>query len=191
MIGYRSSTPPRKEDRPPDGKINLVRQVKLGLVFSHSLMLGVLFSIFVVSGAANAQTLQNYPWPESSEVVIDSGPTGPTSDTSATFYFHIAPSIFDTTEFYCRLDGAGGLATWTPPTDFQPCEPPVTYTNLSDGPHLFEVAGNGCFFDTTSGGVHCRAAASTRYTWTVDTTLSSAPDADTDNVPDASDRVNR
>ncbi len=56
---------------------------------------------------------------------IDSGPSGPVSSTSATFSFSASePSVFQ-----CRLDSAA----------FAPCTSPLTYENLSDGSHTFQV----------------------------------------------------
>ncbi len=56
---------------------------------------------------------------------IDSGPSGPVSDTSATFSF----SANEPSTFQCRLDGAA----------FAPCTTPVTYENLSLGSHTLQV----------------------------------------------------
>ncbi len=59
------------------------------------------------------------------ETFIDSGPSGPVSNTSATFSF----SSSEDGTFQCRIDGAA----------FTPCTSPVTYENLGFSPHTFQV----------------------------------------------------
>ncbi len=59
------------------------------------------------------------------DTFIDSGPSGSVSDTSATFGF----SADEPSTFQCRLDGAA----------FAPCTSPVTYEDLTVGPHTFQV----------------------------------------------------
>ena len=87
------------------------------------------------------------------ETTLDSlsGPSGTTSSTSATFNF---TGSADVASYRCRLDDAETS-----------CESPVTYSDLDDGEHTFEVwsrddAGN----DDSSPATR---------TWTVDT---AAPD---------------
>lgn len=58
---------------------------------------------------------------------IDSGPSGATQATSATFAFHSSESDGS---FYCKLDGG----------PFTVCSSPVTYSGLRDGSHTFTVA---------------------------------------------------
>jgi hypothetical protein len=60
------------------------------------------------------------------DTVIDSGPTGSVTDTSATFSF----SASEPSSFQCSLDGAA----------FAPCTSPTTYPNLAATPHSFRVA---------------------------------------------------
>jgi subtilisin family serine protease len=64
---------------------------------------------------------------------IDSGPAGPTNDTTPTFIF--SSSEEDST-FECRLDSSQEA-------DFQPCTSPLTTNALPDGPHTFEVRAIG------------------------------------------------
>jgi uncharacterized protein (TIGR03382 family) len=60
------------------------------------------------------------------ETTITSGPSGTTSEHSATFEFTAnEPGV----TYECSLDGAA----------FTPCTSPVTYTNLGEGEHTFQV----------------------------------------------------
>lgn len=59
------------------------------------------------------------------ETVIDSGPSGSVSETSATFTF----SANEPATFQCALDGAA----------YASCSSPVTFNNLSFGAHTFRV----------------------------------------------------
>jgi hypothetical protein len=59
------------------------------------------------------------------DTFIDSGPSGSVTDTSATFTF----SASEPSTFQCSLDDG----------TFAACTSPVTYTNLSLGPHAFQV----------------------------------------------------
>jgi len=59
------------------------------------------------------------------ETTIDSGPSGPTADTTPTFTFSSEPGA----SFDCRIDTAA----------FAPCSSPFTSVALADGPHTFEV----------------------------------------------------
>ena len=58
--------------------------------------------------------------------MIDSGPSGETTDPSPSFGFS---SSEGGSSFECRLDSAG----------FQPCTSPESYSGLAYGPHSFEV----------------------------------------------------
>ncbi|HET9311117.1 MAG TPA: carbohydrate binding domain-containing protein [Actinomycetota bacterium] len=60
------------------------------------------------------------------DTFIDSGPSGSVADTSATFSF----SASEPSTFQCRVDGGA----------FAPCASPISYSNLSIGPHTFQVA---------------------------------------------------
>jgi large repetitive protein len=60
------------------------------------------------------------------ETTIDSGPTDPTSETSATFTFS---SSEGSSSFECSLDGAA----------FTSCTSPASYSGLAPGSHTFEV----------------------------------------------------
>ncbi|MFY0575794.1 MYXO-CTERM sorting domain-containing protein [Cystobacter fuscus] len=88
--------------------------------------------------------------PSTFTVIIDTnitqGPSGTTPDRSATFEFDTgAPGV----TYECRLDGG----EWTA------CTSPVTYDNLPDGEHTFEVRSRD-----SAGNVD--ATPATR-TWTV------------------------
>jgi hypothetical protein len=60
---------------------------------------------------------------------IDSGPSGPVTETTATFDF--SSSDPDAT-FECRFDS-------TAPADFAPCTSPYAAEDLALGPHTFQV----------------------------------------------------
>jgi hypothetical protein len=92
------------------------------------------------------------------DTIIDTGPTGAVSSTSATFEFH--STELDST-FECRLDAS------SPSDPFTPCSSPAAYSALGQGGHTFEVraidpAGNA---DPTPAP----------RTWTVDTLVPAAP----------------
>jgi hypothetical protein len=85
------------------------------------------------------------------ETTIDSGPSGTTALTSATFTFSASGADPDAT-LECRLDA--GL--WTP------CSSPANYTDLADGSHAFEVRATD-----TAGNIDPTPAS---RVWVVDTT---------------------
>jgi hypothetical protein len=60
------------------------------------------------------------------QTTIDSGPSGPTNDSTPTFAFSSSEAG---SSFQCNLDAAG----------FAPCSSPLTTASLADGPHSFEV----------------------------------------------------
>ena len=77
------------------------------------------------------------------DTIIDSGPSGSVSSTSATFTFSATEPM---STFQCRLDGAS----------FASCPSPKTYSNLSSASHTFEVhatdsSGNTDTTPATSG----------------------------------------
>lgn len=83
------------------------------------------------------------------DTAITSGPNGTVASGSVTFtYVSIPP---DTASFECRLDAA--VFTACPETG-------VTFEQLSDGPHAFEVRAVGSVPDPSPA----------RQTWTIDTT---------------------
>lgn len=88
------------------------------------------------------------------DTVIDTAPPALTSQTSATFSFH---STQTPASFQCQVDGA------TPKV----CTSPTTYSGLAEGSHTFSVQA------TAASGTDPTAATAT---WTVDTTLPTAPD---------------
>ncbi|KRT63998.1 MAG: OmpA domain-containing protein [Chloroflexi bacterium CSP1-4] len=84
------------------------------------------------------------------DTIIDSGPSGIVSSTSATFTFHATetPSTFG-----CKVDNG----------PFSSCTSPATYTNLSTGSHTFRVRATDA-----SGNTDATPAA---QTWTIDTSV--------------------
>ncbi|MFO0748591.1 MAG: MopE-related protein [Myxococcota bacterium] len=87
------------------------------------------------------------------DTVIDKAPTDPTRATVATFEYH-DPTAPETQTFQCRLDAGA----WTR------CDgKTTTYTNLTPGQHVFEVATID-----PSGNVDPSPAV---YLWTVDTSV--------------------
>jgi hypothetical protein len=97
--------------------------------------------------------VQTYTFAQGVDTVIDTGPTSPTSATTAAFTFH---STASGATFACSLDGAAATA----------CTSPASYSGLADGGHTFSVAA------TASGTTDPTPATSS---WTVDTTAPSAP----------------
>jgi hypothetical protein len=93
------------------------------------------------------------------DTTIDSGPSGMTSSTSASFAFS---SNDPSASFECRLDSGS----------FASCTSPKSYTGLSDGSHTFTVRAVD-----TAGNTDTTPAA---RTWTVDT---AAPDTTIDSGP--------
>ena len=90
---------------------------------------------------------------------IDSGPSGPTSSSDATFTF----SSDDTgASFACRVDGAA----------FTSCTSPAAYSGLAEGSHTFEVRA-------TDAAGNTDPTPATR-TWNVDTV---APATSIDTAP--------
>jgi len=93
------------------------------------------------------------------ETTIDSGPSGTTSDTGATFFFSAGET---NVRFQCRLDAA----------PFSGCETPLTLQSLPSGSHTFQVRA----FDV-AGNLDPTPAA---RTWTISTSpgggAAAAPD---------------
>jgi hypothetical protein len=87
------------------------------------------------------------------DTVIDDGPSGTISVSSATFSFHSTQSP---ATFQCQVD-SGAAA---------PCTSPVTYSGLADGDHRFSVQA------TSAAGTDPSPATAT---WTVDTTAPPPP----------------
>jgi hypothetical protein len=98
---------------------------------------------------------------------IDSGPSGPTRDTTPTFTFHSEPN----STFQCKVDAAA----------FGPCTSPFTAPALSDATHTFQVQA------TDSGGQLEATPVSRSFRVDTDppqTTITSAPKASTtDRTP--------
>ncbi|HEX9350257.1 MAG TPA: Ig-like domain-containing protein [Gaiellaceae bacterium] len=93
------------------------------------------------------------------ETTIDSGPSGPTASTTATFTFS-ADEPGST--FACSLDGAA----------FSACTSPQSYSNLAQGAHSFAV-------QATDGAGNTDPSPASR-SWTVDTV---APQTTIDSGP--------
>nr|MDQ3822747.1 Ig-like domain repeat protein [Actinomycetota bacterium] len=93
------------------------------------------------------------------DTTVDSGPTGTTNQTSATFAFGASEAG---SRFECNLDGAGWSA----------CASPETYAGLADGGHTFEVRATDPA-ENVDGLPASRA-------WTVDT---AAPDTAIESAP--------
>src|SRR5439155_18053349 len=93
------------------------------------------------------------------QTTINSGPSGPTNSTDATFSFSSSESG---SSFECKLDGGS----------FTGCSSPQTYGSLSETTHTFAVRA-------TDQAGNTDATEATR-TWTVDTT---APDTTIANGP--------
>ncbi|MDY7233344.1 Ig-like domain-containing protein [Hyalangium rubrum] len=93
---------------------------------------------------------------------ITGGPEEPTNSTSAAFSF-TSNEVGST--FKCRRSGE---------TDFQPCTSPVTYQDLPDGPHWFQVFAIDRA-NNADGTVE-------RRDWSVDT---AAPETQIDSTPPA------
>jgi hypothetical protein len=73
--------------------------------------------------------LEPGPTPDTTrpDTVIDSGPSGSVTDTSATFTF----SSSESASFQCSLDGSA----------YVPCSSPTSYANLTAAAHTFRVVG--------------------------------------------------
>jgi hypothetical protein len=80
------------------------------------------------------------------ETTIDSGPTDPTTETTATFIFSAGEAG---STFECSLDGAS----------FTACSSPEVYSGLAAGSHAFEVRA-------TDGAGNTDSTPAT-YTWNV------------------------
>lgn len=85
---------------------------------------------------------------------IIEGPTGTVNSASATFEFFSEGGA----RFQCKLDAA----------DFAGCDAPHVLTNLSDGPHTFQVRAID-----TAGNIDATPAS---RTWTVDKTAPDPPE---------------
>ncbi len=83
------------------------------------------------------------------DTLIDSSPAAVVNSSSASFSFSSSEA---SSSFQCRLDGAA----------FAACANPVTYSNLADGSHTFQVRA----VDTIGNN----DATPASYSWTIDTT---------------------
>jgi hypothetical protein len=108
------------------------------------------FRVKATDTAGNAGPETTYTWTIDTvapTVVITQKPSNPNSTTSATFAFTASQNG---SSFSCRLDEGG----------FQPCSSPKSYSNLSDGPHIFSVKA------TDSAG---NTGLDVPYGWTIET----------------------
>ncbi|HET7740471.1 MAG TPA: hypothetical protein VFL67_07485, partial [Mycobacterium sp.] len=105
------------------------------------------------SGPSNSAVVSTPPPPAVPDTVIDSGPTGLTSSTAASFTFH--GTVLGST-FSCALDAQkpGG------------CTSPRTYNGLAAGSHTFSVFA-------TANGINDPTPATS--TWTIDNVAPSVP----------------
>jgi hypothetical protein len=108
------------------------------------------FQVKATDIAGNAGPETTYTWTIDTvapTVVITQKPSNPSSTSSATFAFTASQNG---SSFSCRLDEGG----------FQPCSSPKSYSNLSDGPHIFSVKA------TDSAG---NTGLDVPYGWTIET----------------------
>jgi hypothetical protein len=133
------------------------------------------FEVRALDTAGVAGPIQSWSWEIASpspgdttppDTVIQSGPTGTTTDTTATFQFVATESA----SFSCRLD----TGTWTA------CVSPQSYAGLASGTHTFEVRATD-----SAGNVDATPAS---QSWTVgvpadpgspDTTVTAGPTGST------------
>ena len=108
------------------------------------------FTVVATDAVGNTSLPASYTWTIDStapDTVIDSGPTSPTSSTSASFTFH---STEAGSSFQCSLDGATAA----------PCASPTAYSSLAQGSHSFSVAA------TDAAGNTDQIPAT--FSWTID-----------------------
>jgi hypothetical protein len=87
------------------------------------------FAVRAIDPAGNTGAAASYSWTIDTvapTVVLVQKPSNFASTSSATFAFTASENG---SGFSCRLDAGG----------FTPCSSPVTYSSLSDGPHVFSV----------------------------------------------------
>lgn len=108
------------------------------------------FQVKATDIAGNTGPETTYTWTIDTvapTVVITQKPSNPSSTSSATFAFTASQNG---SSFSCRLDEGG----------FEPCSSPKTYSNLSDGPHIFSVKA------TDQAG---NTGPDVPYGWTIET----------------------
>lgn len=125
-----------------------------------------IFEVYATDWFDNESDVATWEWSIDGDVpdVVDlQGPDDPTNSTSATFTFGCSKSNCD---FECSLDGAA----------FEACDAGISYDNLDDGEHHFEV--RPIDESGTTGGV-------AQWGWTVDTqapevVITAAPETETE-----------
>lgn len=119
------------------------------------------FEVFATDIAGNEGDVATWQWtmdPDVPDVIDLEGPADPTTETSATFTFDCSEPDCD---FECALNSA----------DFEACESGVTYEELDDADHTFEVRPTDA--ENNVGGI-------VTWSWTVNT---SPPQVEFDAVP--------
>jgi hypothetical protein len=109
------------------------------------------FAVLPTDAAGNTGTAATFGWTVDAtapQTTIDSGPSNPTTATTASFTFSASTSP---ASFECSLDGGA----------FGVCTSPKSYSALGDGAHVFAVRAVDA-----AGNVDPTPAA---FTWTVDT----------------------
>jgi hypothetical protein len=123
-----------------------------------TVILAVLGGLLLAAGAPAQPATPALTTIGEPDTIIDSGPTGTTSSSTATFTFHSDDPFAG---FECFLDGAALGA----------CSSPSTYTGLADGSHTFDVQAIG-LLGTDPTPAH---AAWTIDTVAPETTITSPP----------------
>ena len=124
-----------------------------------TVILALLGGLLLAAGALGQLTAPERTTLEP-ETIIDSGPSGTTSSSTATFMFHSDDSL---ATFECRRDGNA----------YNNCTSPKSYSGLSDGLHTFDVRAINVLSELDSTPAHAE--------WTIssdsippDTTITSS-----------------
>jgi hypothetical protein len=115
------------------------------------------FSVEALDSAGNISGITSFTWvidtTPPAVPTINSKPTNPTNQTSATFTFSDTATGVS---FLCQLDGGG----------FSACSSPTIYSGLAQGSHTFSVKAQDA-----AGNVSNAAS----FSWTIDTVAPPAP----------------
>jgi hypothetical protein len=109
------------------------------------------FRVKAIDGVGNVGLAATQTWHidrTPPDAVIDSGPSDPTSATSATFTFSASEA---SSTFQCQLDGGG----------YSSCASPRTVSGLTPGSHTLQVKATDPLGN---------AGSATAFTWKIDTT---------------------